>query len=206
MTFLPFATLLFLVKTPSLTLQLQNHLTTPQATPISISIPPMTSITVEKSKYDNLIRWLKSKDAIVNESIYIQESSRGGGYGAFVSTLIQSGDLLFTVPRSACITVDNVKADQQCGQVFQKIMEKAGPGGNTVVMAGYLAKEYLCWKDGDNYGPYLETLPWERGINAQEHVLFWNSDTIDAILKGSFCYREAKELQSEVSAHVIARD
>ena len=206
MTFLPFATLLFLVKTPSLTLQLQNHLTTPQATPISISIPPMTSITVEKSKYDNLIRWLKSKDAIVNESIYIQESSRGGGYGAFVSTLIQSGDLLFTVPRSACITVDNVKADQQCGQVFQKIMEKAGPGGNTVVMAGYLAKEYLCWKDGDNYGPYLETLPWERGINAQEHVLFWNSDTIDAILKGSFCYGEAKELQSEVSAHVIARD
>ena len=166
----------------------------------------MTSITVEKSKYDNLIRWLKSKDAIVNESIYIQESSRGGGYGAFVSTLIQSGDLLFTVPRSACITVDNVKADQQCGQVFQKIMDKAGPGGNTVVMAGYLAKEYLCWKDSDNYGPYLETLPWERGINAQEHVLFWNSDTIDAILKGSFCYGEAKELQSEVSAHVIARD
>lgn len=160
----------------------------------------MNPVTIEKPKYESLIAWLKSKDAIVNDAIYIQQSSRGGGYGAFVSTDIPEGDLLFTVPRSACITLDNVKTDPQCGDVFQKIMDKAGPGGNTVVMAGFLAKEYLCSDgvgDGD-FGPYLETLPWVRGINAQEHVLFWESVDVEINLKGSFCYKETMELRSEV--------
>mmetsp|Transcript_52149 Transcript_52149/g.52542 ORF Transcript_52149/g.52542 Transcript_52149/m.52542 type:complete len:99 (+) Transcript_52149:469-765(+) len=59
---------------------------------------------------------------------------------------------------------------------------KAGPGRNTVVMAGYIAKEYLLMQERTNnvkelqennididfsgrYNLYLSILPWEQGMN-----------------------------------------
>ena len=62
------------------------------------------------------------------------------------------------------------------------MMGKAGPGQNTVVMAAYIAKEYLLMQGQTNnvkelqeknididlsgqYNPYLSILPWERGMN-----------------------------------------
>lgn len=173
----------------------------------TLGVIPMTSTRVEKSKYEGLLEWLKSRDAttVVNDSVYFEESALGGGIGAFVSETIEEGDLIFTVPRQACVTLDDATSDEKCGEAFKTIMDKAGPGGNTVVMAAYLAKEYLIslvLQDSDNdvkFGPYLETLPWERGINSQEHVLFWTDMDVDADLQGSFCYTEANELRSEVA-------
>jgi len=134
-------------------------------------------------------------------------SSRGGGYGAFVTESIDEEELLFTIPRSACISLSDAISDPSCGDAFKKLMEKAGPGGNTVVMAGYMAKEWLkslehTKEESDvtdsSFGPYLSTLPWERGINSQEHILYWSDEDIEKYLKGSMCYGEAKDLRSEV--------
>ena len=64
------------------------------------------------------------------------------------------------------------------------MMGKSGPGWNTVVMAGYIAKGYLMMQERTNnvkklqeknididlsgqYNPYLSILPWERGMNRQ---------------------------------------
>ncbi|KAI2510645.1 hypothetical protein MHU86_3756 [Fragilaria crotonensis] len=161
---------------------------------------PMTCTTVEKSKYEDLLEWMRSKDAEVSDKLIIQQSTLGDGYGAFVTSQVDEGEILFTVPRQACVTLSDATTDPKCGESFSKIMEKAGPGGNTVVMAAYLAKEYLISMEQEvKFGPYLETLPWERGINSQEHVLFWTDAELDANLGGSFCYAEAKELRSEVA-------
>jgi len=46
----------------------------------------------------------------------------------------------------------------------------------------------------------LRTLPWERGINAQEHVLFWEDGDVDALLKGSLAYADAVEIRGKCQA------
>jgi SET domain len=164
-------------------------------------ISPMSVTTVGRSKYETLLEWLRSHDAVVNDKLVIGESSLCGGCGVFVSSPVQEGEILFTVPRSACVTLADALQDPACGNTFEKLIEKAGPGGNTVVMAAYLAKEYLISYEKENvkFQPYLETLPWERGVNSQEHILFWAESEVETYLKGSFCCQEATDLRSEVS-------
>ena len=53
-------------------------------------------------------------------------------------------------------------------------------------------------QDVTKWGPYLATLPWKRGVNNQEHILYWTENDIDSLLKGSLSYQEAKDLRSEV--------
>jgi SET domain-containing protein 6 len=168
----------------------------------SISTDQVTAGT----KYNKLVEWLKSNDAEINEKIDIRPSDRGGGFGAFVTESVAEDELLFTVPRTACLTLEEATGDPNCGEAFTKLIEKAGPGGNTVVMAGFMAKQYLLvmedeknGKESDNkWAPYFSTLPWERGVNNQEHILFWSEDMIESLLKGSLCYGEATSLRSEV--------
>jgi hypothetical protein len=70
-----------------------------------------------------------------------------------------------------------------------------------------MAKEYilLCLEEEEEenqssrWGPYFKTLPWKRGINNQEHILFWTNEKIETLLKGSLCYEEARSLRKEVS-------
>lgn len=90
---------------------------------------------------------------------------------------------------------------------------------DTVVIAGYLAKEYLLLGEYDRrlksgevpdsnaemrrlgsikFAPYLRTLPWERGVNAQEHVLFWEDDDVETLLRGSLAYKDAVETRATV--------
>jgi hypothetical protein len=163
--------------------------------------------TVEASKYNDLVEWLKSNGAEINEKIEIRRSSQGSGFGAFVTGTVEEDEILFTVPREACLTLEEATRDEKCGEAFSNLIEKAGPGGNTVVMAGYMAKEYLTLKEdlekgresSSRWAPYFQTLPWERGVNNQEHMLFWSDEMIESLLKGSLCYGEATALRGEVS-------
>jgi len=196
MTFLKLATALFALA-PS-----GSHHCTLETRRFSTAAPS----TDIPQKYQDLLSWIESQGAEINNKVVIQVSSRGGGYGAAVSENVQEDELLFTIPRKACVTLQNVREDVKCGDAFKELMKKAGPGGNTVCMAGFLAKEYLIMQqdlqneneDSTIFGPYLATLPWERGVNNQEHTLYWSDEDIEALLKGSLSYQEAKELRDEV--------
>ena len=171
------------------------------------AVPDIEDIAVETpgSKYDDLIEWLKTKGGKVHDKLSLLPSSRGGGYGAFVTGGIEKGEILMTIPRSACITVDDVKNDPESGEIFKKLMEQAGPGGQTVAIAGVMAKERLISEAKDTegkFGPYLDTLPWKRGINFQEHMLFWSDEDAETLLDGSMCYSEATALRGEVNLAV----
>lgn len=135
----------------------------------------------------------------------------------FASEDVPQGELLARIPRDCCVTLDDALNDSECGPAFQKLIEQAGAGADTVVIAGYLAKEYLLLQEYDRrikagegsddnaemirlsnikFAPYLRTLPWSRGVNAQEHVLFWEDGDVDSLLKGSLAYDDAVETRS----------
>lgn len=169
-----------------------------------------------REKYDRLLSWLESKGATINRKVSLQPSNRvGGGYGAFVSEAADEGEVLFTIPRDACITLSDALNDKSCGTSLKQLIEKAGPGASTVALAGYVARERLKalhdqhldaasdssdrGEETQSYAPYLETLPWGRGVNNQEHILFWTQDEIEEYLTGTMCYAEAVSLRQEVA-------
>lgn len=161
-----------------------------------------TAKQITTDEYTNLVDWLKDSfpsSSYINPSVIIAPSPCGG-HGAFASSSIAKDELLFKIPREACITSTSILNDEECGTAFQTLMKKAGPGSFTVCMAGYLAKEYLCYLEGkpSKFGPYLATLPWKRGWNGQEHPLFWSQDDVEELLDDSLCYRESTDLRSEV--------
>jgi len=177
-----------------------------------------------KSRYVDLKDWfLTADDSYFSPKLEILPSTRGGlatgGYGCFAGEDIDEGEVLLKIPVSCCVTLEDVLNDVECGPSFANLMKKAGPGSDTVVMAGYLAKECLLLKEFDRriaegatadddsemrrlanikFASYLRTLPWERGVNAQEHVLFWKDEDVDALLKGSLAYKDAQETRATV--------
>ncbi len=187
---------------------------TTQNVVIRFNAPTFIEQAVGKSKYDGLIDWLKSThEADINNKIELRKSE-GCGFGAFVTSDVEEDELLFTVPREACLTLQDAIGDTNCGDAFGKLIEKAGPGGNTVVMAGYMAKEYLIMLEelengkepSGKWAPYFQTLPWQRGINNQEHILFWSDQMVESLLKGSLCYGEASALREEVNLAIRVMD
>jgi len=174
-------------------------------------------------KYNDLIHWFttSNEQSYISNKVDIRPSTRGGlatgGYGVFANDDLAEGELIFTIPKNCCVTLNDALEDVECGAAFKQLMEKAGPGTDTVVLAGYLAKQYLLLNeydrrvsrgeksDDDNimrrlskikFATYLRTLPWERGVNAQEHVLFWQDEDVDSLLKGSLAYEDAIEIRS----------
>ena len=181
--------------------------------------------TVKQDKYDALLDWLRANGGIVNDALEVAKSTQGemAGYGAFVNAPVKEGEILFSVPRDLCVTIEKATTslddDGTFGQGLQTIVDKAGPGGSTVAMAGYMAKEYILLylekrderlgltqensePSKSRWGPYMELLPWKRGINNQEHVLFWSESKIEDLLRGSVCYSETRSLREEVALSV----
>lgn len=168
---------------------------------------------LDQSKYDALLEWIQQQDGSeIHPALELRPSTLGDGYGAFVTEAVAAGEVLFAIPREACVTLQDGTQDPDCGSTYRKLMEKAGPGSSTVVLAGFLATERLrsleyakqireegqssC--ENSSFGPYLDTLPWERGINNQEHILFWDKDDVDNLLSGTMGYAEATALRDEV--------
>ena len=181
---------------------------TVSTTLLALSSPPSSQTTSTLNaptteQYSNLLNWLNTTfdSSYVSPTVTISPSPRGG-HGLFAQTDIPADTLLVTIPREACITSEIVLNDEDVGKAFQTLMKKAGPGSFTVAMAGYLAKEYLVLKElgseGTKFGPYFETLPWTRGFNGQDHVLFWSQDDVDTLLVDSLCERESLDLRAEV--------
>jgi SET domain len=154
----------------------------------------------KEATYDSLLQWLRdAPDATVSDKIQIGPSQNGAGYGAFVSEDCVADELLLEIPVQLCLRVSDALNDAQLGAGFKALVDKAGPGGNTVALAGFLAKERL---KGNNsrYAPYLNSLPcWKRDIYNQEHVLYWDDSEVEELLTGTMSYGEAIDLRKEVS-------
>lgn len=80
-----------------------------------------------------LVSWLKSvPSCYIHPAISIQKSVVGDGLGCFVTQSIAEDELLFSIPTSVCISYKDAILDEECGETFKEIVEKAGAGGKTV--------------------------------------------------------------------------
>lgn len=157
------------------------------------------SSSLSAEVYDSLLDWLKAApDAVVSDKIQLLPSDSGFGYGAFVSDACQEEELLLEIPSSQTLRLSDALADDTIGKGLQALVEKAGPGGNTVALAGFLAQERLKGDDSA-YAPYLNSLPcWKRDVQNQEHILYWDDEEVEELLTGTMSYGEALDLRKEV--------
>lgn len=170
-------------------------------TEMTASYPTFTTTSISTAKYNNLLYWLDNTfpTSYISPSLCLAPSPQGG-HGAFATEDVAKDTLLLRIPRTACITNSVVLDDPDCGKAFKALIKKAGPGSETVALAGYLAKEYLIHLEGKEtvFGPYFDTLPWERGINGQEHVLFWSQEDVENYLDDTMCWADSNDLRAEV--------
>ena len=162
----------------------------------ALSAPP-----VADPRHAPLFAWLERCGAQVGP-VRLGKSSMGDGYGAFTTCAVEEGAELFRLPSEACIGLYTACGDADVGEALAQLTAK-GQGGATVALAGILAKEWLCTKEGGPRGPYLAMLPWDaewppEGEQEQEHVLWWSEAQVDA-LDGSEAYADAVGVRDEVA-------
>lgn len=80
-----------------------------------------------------LISWLQSDpECYVHPGIAIKKSNLGDGFGCFVDEPVREGDMLFSIPTTSCLSITDALLDDECGEKFAEIIERAGDGGRTV--------------------------------------------------------------------------
>jgi hypothetical protein len=160
--------------------------------------------------------WVSSKigigpstEVVVAGSSSNRDNCTTTGYGVFASQPIDKGELLLVIPSKACLSFSSIitNDDDGFGQRLGSLLKVAGPGGSTVGLAGWLAKERLKMiltpstinynNISSFYRPYLSILPWTK--EEQDHILLYTDNQIQTL---SHSYpqaaEEAKALRSEV--------
>jgi len=166
----------------------------------------------QNKKYKNLLQWIREIPGSYIGPVEILPSTRGGGFGVFTTKSVQTHEILFIIPREACISIDTVLADEGVGhlQYFRDILGTVVPRKVSVVLAGWIAKEWmlssisLALNSGQSeknkylsfFFDYLQTLPWNSGD--QEHILFWSDEEISSYFKGSFAEGDVLSLRAEL--------
>lgn len=169
-----------------------------------------------------LLSWLKQYPLTYISPKFSINPSELGGYGGFCSLKsgMQKDELIFRVPRECCVTFDDAFNDPVCGEAFRMIQQKRVPSWGMLVIAGWVAKEYLLAnvysekirsagiKNAEQidttvaskikHWPYYKTLPWKRGSLNQDHILFWSDEEVERLLKGSLASTDAQLIRSTV--------
>ncbi|KAL3801337.1 hypothetical protein HJC23_006947 [Cyclotella cryptica] len=169
--------------------------------------------------HSDMVSWLSRHPLTYISPKFHISPSELGGYGGFCSTTdsMQQNELIFRIPRECCVTFDDALNDKWCGEAFRAIRQKRDPDWSLLLIAGWIAKEYIMadlysnnpsrreeqsWNDTIasriKHWPYLKTLPWKPGLLSQDHVLFWSEDEIETLLKGSLAYDDAILIKSRV--------
>lgn len=130
--------------------------------------------------------------------------------------------MLFRIPRECCVTYDDALSDPDIGGVFQQIKRDRLPSWGMILIAGWIAKEYMLANDfgcassvegvGADVGgrnsnrikhlPYLQSIPWERGSFGQDHILFWSDEEVETLLKESLAYDDATLIRKTVESTI----
>ncbi|KAL7533008.1 hypothetical protein ACHAXR_004997 [Thalassiosira sp. AJA248-18] len=159
----------------------------------------------------DLLTWLKQNPNTFISPKFSIQPSKLGGYGGFAgNSPIKKDELIFRIPRENCVTYDDALSDADCGEAFRLIRDKRVPSWGMVMIAGWIAKEYLLAKEFNDattlakikHWPYLQSVPWSRGTLGQDHILFWSDEEVETLLRGSLAYDDAILIRRTVDSAV----
>jgi len=172
----------------------------------SLRTPPPRCLaaTAKDPRHKPLLEWLEGCGTELGP-VALGKSRVGAGFGAYATRDVAEGELLFSVPSTACVGLYDACGDAEVGEALARLIVK-GQGGATVALAGILAKEWLCAGEAGPRGPYLAMLPWDaawppEAEQEQEHCLWWSEAQVDA-LEGSPAYADAVGIREEVAIAV----
>ena len=162
----------------------------------------------------NLITWLKQNPNTYITSKFSIQPSPLGGYGGFViNSPIKKNELIFQIPRECCVTYEDALSDSECGKAFRIVRNSRIASYGMILIAGWIAKEYLLAKEYSNYTSltttsndgsrikhweYIQTLPWNQGELNQDHVIYWSDDEVETLLQNSLAYDDALLIRKTV--------
>lgn len=124
------------------------------------------------------------------------------GNGLFLTASVSTDEVLFLIRPmdDAVVSVEHAWRDADCGKDFERISEMY-EGGETVAMAGWLAKTKICDmldrafteggsdahnedKEGDDgarfLSEYISALPWQP--EDQDHIIWWRQEETDRLI------------------------
>jgi len=142
---------------------------------------------------NNFKFWLKDEHKVDLSNADIRESPLEG-LGVFVDKDLSKGDVLFEVPKSACIYPELVFNDRQLGKTMKQLAKQAGDGIEVIALATYLSREKMMGTQS-TYQPYIEILPWDTSL----HPLLWTVPEVE-LLQGTYAYDQVQEFRDQVEA------
>ena len=172
--------------------------------------------------HTKLLSWLRRHPNTHISAKFTIAPSPLGGYGGFATAALRKNEVLFRIPRECCVTYDDALSDPDIGGVFQQIKRDRLPSWGMILIAGWIAKEYMLANDfgcassvegvGADVGgrnsnrikhlPYLQSIPWERGSFGQDHILFWSDEEVETLLKESLAYDDATLIRKTVESTI----
>ena len=172
---------------------------------------PTSSIPIahtDSPTHATLIQWLQENPITYISPKFTIKQSKLGGYGGFSSTSgFADGELIFRIPRQCCVTQEDALNDTTCGEIFRAAKQKRVPSYAMLIIAGFIAKEYLLSKRTTNktvikHWPYLQSIPWTQWHLGQDHVIFWSQEKVDRLLRGSLAYNDALLIRKTVDSAI----
>ncbi|KAK5004156.1 Ribosomal lysine N-methyltransferase 4, partial [Cryomyces antarcticus] len=140
-----------------------------------------------QNKSDSFMAWLRQQGASISPKIELADlRSRGAGRGVVATADIEADEELFTIPRSAVLTVENSELFTRLrGQATEERMETLpvhdfradfldglGPWVSLILVMMY---EYLKGPES-RWWPYFDVLP-----SKFDTLMFWSSDELDEL-------------------------
>lgn len=138
----------------------------------------------------------------------IAKSKIGHGHGLYTTMPLAANSVAFVIPRSKCITLDDVKSHPDLGKVLTIMLEDLGEEeGPIASLSAFLASEMLreqCaeWEEDPSlsgpYADYVHILPTGRAVSEQDHVLWWSDEEVQRLFEGGAAYDKAMALRDWV--------
>ena len=140
-----------------------------------------------------MLDWVRSMQGGATSfgPVRVAESECGIGGGVYLTESVCDGDLLFSVPMDAVMTLQVATAHPDIGASLVAAWQSCG---ERAAIAGLVAHEQL--HSAPRFWPYIATLPTR---STDSHMLWWDIAEV-ALLKGTSAFYECLSLRAEVDA------
>jgi hypothetical protein len=162
-------------------------------------------IVIPQEHYNSL---LQSTLPVSHRDLFIAKSKLGHGHGLYTAIPLAAKSVVFVIPLSKCITLDDVRSHPDLGKVLTIMQEDLGEEEGAIAsLSAFLASEMLreqCaeWEEDPSlsgpFADYIKILPTGRAVSEQDHVLWWSDEEVERLFGGGAAFDKAVALREWV--------